>query len=72
MAFHPHNPTLVLFRSYAGEALVAEHQSRWLGPARGWDPGLWRPTSPPLPADMLRSTEILLRDGRHLASDSRL
>lgn len=72
MAFHPHNPTLVIFRGYGGEALVAEHQARWLGPARGWDPGLWRPSCPPVPLEVLRSIETLLRNGRRLATDSRL
>lgn len=72
LVFHSHNPTLVCFRAYSGEALVAEHQSRWLGPARGWDPQFWRPSSPPLPPAFLSTTETLLRHGRSLATDSRL
>lgn len=61
-----------MFRHYAGEALLQEYRARWLGPARGWDPGLWRPMAPPVPPEVLRSTELLLRDGKRVAGNSRL
>lgn len=57
---HPYNPTLVLFRCFAGEALVAEHRSRWRGRAHGWDPQLWVPRTPPVPAAVLKPLEQLL------------
>lgn len=57
---HPHNPTLVTLREFAGEALINEHLCRWRGQAQGWDPSYWVPRHPLVPMELLRSLEALL------------
>ncbi len=59
MVFHGDDPNRLTIRVYAGEALVVEHEVRWLA-SGGWDPDYWQPTAEALPVRVLQLIEAVL------------